>query len=149
MSDNINTTRRKGKDFWGPPIWTTIHILAATLRPENAKEFEEFLWLLTRLLPCETCKRHLTEKLQKYPPGPYLTNNHDAFFYSYTLHDMVNEQVNREMESKSGRGGNAKSGGDVNVKLKESPSFDDIKSFYFSGLSQECKECSTSSNIKL
>lgn len=117
--------RTKGRDFWGPPIWTTIHILAATLRPENANAYVQFLNSLTQLLPCEKCKAHLKEKLTAFPPEPYLSNNHDAFFYSYMLHDMANEQITQENPATP----------------KESPDFDEIKSFYFSGLSQECKDC--------
>ncbi len=104
----------KGKDFWGPPIWTTIHTLAATLNPEDAKDFVKFLHSLTKLLPCEKCRKNLKTKLEKVPPEPYLTNNHDAFFYTYLLHDMANEQITQE----------------TGVK-KESPNFDEIKHFYF------------------
>jgi len=108
----------KGRSFWGPPIWKTIHILAATLRPDNAQAYKQFLESLTELLPCERCKKNLKDKLKRYPPDPYLSNNQDAFFYSYVLHDLVNQQVE-----------------------KDSPNLDDIKSFYFSKLVQECKDC--------
>lgn len=115
----------KGKAFWGPPIWTSIHILAATLRPENADAFKQFLESLTQLLPCEQCKRNLRAKLDAHPPDPYLSNNHDAFFYSYMIHDLANEHIS-EFHPET---------------PKESPNFDEIKNFYFRGLSQECKDC--------
>ena len=120
-----------GREFWGPPIWTTIHILASTLRPENASEFKRFLETLTHLLPCERCKQNLKTKLKMYPPDKYLLNNDDAFFYTYLLHDAVNENITK-----------------TNPKTpKESPNFDNIKSFYFKGLYQECKDCQLQNTI--
>jgi len=121
----MDSTKDTGKAFWGPPIWKTIHILASTLRPENASEFKKFLETLTHLLPCEKCKRNLKEKLKNFPIDAYLFNNDDAFFYTYVLHDMVNTSINKADKKQP----------------KESPSFDEIKNFYFKGLSQECKDC--------
>lgn len=114
-----------GKFFWGPPVWTTIHILAATFRPENADAFKTFLECLTKLLPCEECKRNLRAKLDTVPPDAYLSNNNDAFFYTYLLHDLANEQISSVNPSTP----------------KESPDFDSTKNFYFRGLGQACKEC--------
>lgn len=118
----------KGKSFWGPPIWQTIHILAATLEPENAQEYKTFLELLTKLLPCKKeCCYNLSAKLKAIPPDAYLTNNHDAFFYSYLLHDMVNEQITNAHPE---------------LPPKQSPDFDEVKYKMFRALSQECKDCS-------
>jgi hypothetical protein len=121
MSDNI-----KGKAFWGPPIWTTVHILAATYKPETREAFVSFLWSLTKLLPCDECKSNLIKKLQSIPIEQYLSNNHDAFFLTYILHDSTNEHISDQHP---------------NYPPKESPRYDDIKAFYFNALSQECKEC--------
>jgi len=41
----------EGKDFWGPPIWTSIHIAGAILQPENAKYLVKLLEVWTHLLP--------------------------------------------------------------------------------------------------
>jgi hypothetical protein len=117
----------KGKAFWGPPVWKTIHIFAATLRPENAAAFATFLECLTELLPCEECKKNLAYKLKHYPPEAYLSNNDDAFFYSYILHDLANEQITAVHPETP----------------KESPDFDVVKNYFFTSLSQECKGCSS------
>lgn len=117
--------RKKGRNFWGPPIWDTIHITAATLRPENADKFVSMLWNLSDLIPCDYCSVNLKEKLREHPPGPYLRNNHDAFFYSYLLHDLANQQITREHPDEA----------------KVSPRFDDIKAYYFLALGEECKDC--------
>jgi len=85
----------KGKDFWGPPIWTMIHILAICLDPKNSKEYEEFLWLLTRLLPCDYCKKNLAKKIQAHPPRDYLNSSDQAFLYTYMVHDLANQHITK------------------------------------------------------
>jgi hypothetical protein len=118
----------KGKAFWGPPIWKTIHIFAATLKPENGQQFKQFLELLTVLLPCDECQHNLRAKLKMIPPDAYLTNNHDAFFYTYLLHDLANEHITTTHPEQP---------------VKQSPNYDEIKFEYFTALSQECKSCSS------
>jgi len=85
-----HSKKRLGKDFWGPPIWCVIHILAMTLRKGTNEEYKKFLWLLTKLLPCDYCKSNLDKKLEENPPEKYLTNNKKAFWYSYINHDLAN-----------------------------------------------------------
>lgn len=108
----------QGKKFWGPPIWTTIHILAVTLQPENSLAYKRFLELLTFLLPDELSRSNLHKILEQYPPDKYLHSNHDAFFYSYMLHDLINKTLK-----------------------KSSPKYEFVKSFYFSAMGEECNDC--------
>ena len=128
MEQKKQVPAAKGRKFWGPPIWFTIHVLAAMLLPKNAEMYKRFLECLECLLPCNVCCGNLTKKLKKYPAEPYLKCNHDAFFYSYTLHDMVNkskhtspkgDEDNKPLES---------------PEKSQSPNYDSIKSFYFRGL---------------
>jgi hypothetical protein len=108
----------KGKDFWGPPIWYLIHTLAITLRPGTEDSYEEFLWLLTVLLPCDYCKEHLIQKLKTHPPENFLSDNNKAFWYSYVIHDLANQHIS-----------------DHNPRTpKYSPNFDEVKNFYIKNL---------------
>jgi hypothetical protein len=127
MSDFI--VDKKGKDFWGPPIWRTLDILTATFRPQNAEHMKNFLWSLSYLLPCEECGAHLREILTRIPIDAYLTNNHDAFFYNYLVHDTANKRISQK---------------DALQQPKVSPNFNDYKAFIFESLSQECKGCGRS-----
>lgn len=96
-------------------LWKILHIFAATLRPDNAMWFKKLLICYANLLPTHF---KFGELLEDYPCDAYLTNNHDAFFYTYLLHDIINQQIK-----------------------KHSPRFDVTKAYYFDALSQECKEC--------
>jgi hypothetical protein len=116
----------KGKDFWGPPLWYLIHILAITLNPENRDSYEEFLWLLTILLPCDFCKANLIQKLKDYPPDSFLSDSNKAFWYSYMIHDLANQHISND-----------------NLRTpKISPSFDQAKNFYIKTLKTRGEEFS-------
>lgn len=105
----------KGEDFWSPVLWSTIHIFAATLRPENAKFFISFIYSVVELLPHSKMKNSLSKSMRIINPYPYLTNNHDAFFYTYIIYDLSSTQKTID--------------------------YNDLKNFYFRSLSQECKDC--------
>jgi hypothetical protein len=111
---------KKGEEFWEEDVWFVIHMFATTLKPENATYYKQYLFCLTRLLPSQNMRRVLKSTLESFPPDAYLSNNHDAFFYSYAIRDIVNSKSQTP---------------------KNSQNFDDMKSFYFTGLFQECKEC--------
>jgi hypothetical protein len=141
----------KGREFWGPPIWFTIHVLASMLKPKNGNVYRLFLECLECLLPCTVCCGNLTKKLKKFPPEIYMLCNHDAFFYSYCLHDMVNSDKNikNQKESKNSKTRtNFKNRDNIHNSSSKSPNYDSIKSFYFRGASQDCIE-NTDLSIKL
>lgn len=115
---------KKGRDFWGSATWTAIHSMAVTYTPDGAHAYKAFIYSLTQILPCKSCREHLKRNLAEMPIEDYLSNNSDLFLWTYMLHDRVNVQVSREHKVK-----------------KVSPPYDDIKAFYFSKLGDECKEC--------
>lgn len=119
------TMTKRGKDFWGPRIWDTIHILALTLKPGDGRYFIQFLDSLTHLLPCEECRENLRKKLIELPPERYVTNNYDAFHYTYILHDKANRQIS----SMPG------------AVPKHSPAFEEVKRLYTVALGDDCKSC--------
>ena len=101
----------KGKDFWGPSLWATIHVLASHTTPETEQYFIKFLWLMTYLLPCDYCKNNLAHKLSSVQPEQYKGN---MFWYSYIIHDMANIQITQQDPTKP----------------KVSPPYDDVERFY-------------------
>ncbi len=117
---------KKGRNFWGPPEWISLHTKAAAYKREKAKAFVSYVYCLAELLACDECGGHFLENLKKYPVENYLENNHTLFFWSYLIHDAVNQQIN-----------NAK----PNEKKKISPPFDSVKAYYFRALGEDCKVC--------
>jgi hypothetical protein len=121
-------TDKRGRDFWGPSEWTSLHTKAAVYKPEKAQAFKNYINALPDLLPCEECGRHLAANLKKYPVDNYLGNNHDLFFWTYILHDAVNQQHNTYKPDEP---------------KKYSPEFEKVKRFYFKALGEDCKVCDT------
>ena len=122
------SVQKKGRAFWGPPFWVSIHSTAAAYKPEKAAAFKRFIQSLPELLPCEECCKNLAANLVKHPVDNYLRNNHDLFMWSYILHDAVNQEHNHRKPREP---------------AKYSPPYDQVKMFYFKALSEECKECQT------
>jgi hypothetical protein len=120
------SVEKKGRDFWGPSEWKSIHSKCAVYKPESAAAFKKYINSLPDILPCEDCGKHFKKNLEKYPLDTYLGNNHDLFFWSYLIHDVVNQQITEANPSKP---------------PKISPPFDKVKAYYFRGLGEDCKVC--------
>ena len=114
--------------FWGPSTWKSLHSMAVKYDITKKQHFINYINSLPHLLPCEKCGKHLKDNLKSFPYTPFLNNNHDLFFWTYLLHDMVNIQINSE---------NIK---DKNFKRKISPPDDVVKNIYFSAL-KSCLDC--------
>lgn len=110
---------KTGKNFWGPPVWHTIHSTAASYKPHQRASFKRMMNTWTEMLPCDECRGHLKENLKRLPVDNYLDNNHNLFLWTYFLHDLVNKQLG-----------------------KHSPPYKTVKEYYFKGLGPECTQCS-------
>nr|QBK85518.1 MAG: Erv1/Alr family disulfide (thiol) oxidoreductase [Marseillevirus LCMAC101] len=111
----INSVKREA--FWKSAFWDTLFICACTLKSHNSRAFVDFLWTSSSLLPYNFSK--IFQKcLQKHQPMAYMRNHNDAFFYIYHLYNCTSPRPDMV------------------------PPFDDLKSYYFTALGKECKECS-------
>lgn len=109
-------------EMCGKEAWRMIHGFAATYKPSRRAAFLDFLQVMGELFQSEC----YLQTLSIYPPTLYLDNNHDAFFYTYLLHDLVNQDINQ----RSG------------AIAKESPNYTSLKSRYFSILcGDQCHSC--------
>lgn len=128
-TSHINPHNKKGKEFYGEALWKVIHSFAASYTIEKKDAFKTFMFLLCELMTCEMCKCHLRERLQTLDIDNYLSNAHDCFFFTYLLHDFVNQEYNKKHSS------------DENFIKKISPPFEQLKVVYFKAVSENCKEC--------
>lgn len=115
----------KGRDFFGPPMWATLHCVAVTYTPDKAQAFIDLLNSYVALLPCAFCSKNLKDKIKAHPPEPYLKSNHDLFFYTYILHDLANVHITQHHPETP----------------KSSPPYLEVKERYFRALGASCKEC--------
>lgn len=125
-----NPPVRKGKDLAGPPHWAVMHFDAASYdgSSEQAIAYVNLVKAIAVLFPCKMCRENMNRHLSILPVDKYLDSKHNLFFWSYTLHDLVNKDHNVHKPQNP---------------PKISPPYDDMKAFYFKALDDECKDCKT------
>jgi hypothetical protein len=108
-----------------PHIWTIIHYVAAAYNPINIKYMSTFLISIGKLYENVCAYANKQENrvnfsllLTELNFTAYLKNNYDCFFFSYLIHSKINELNN-----------------------KQSPIYDDVKSFYFYAAGESCLDC--------
>ena len=95
----ISDTNIITKNDWGPTIWMMIHFFAANLKKDKVNYYKEFIKTLIYVIPCEECRKHLRENLNKVPL--YINNNttnNDIFEWSCNLHNLVNSQLKKPVQ---------------------------------------------------
>ena len=113
------------KDFIGQQTCTVLNSYAADYSPDQGKGFSVFVKTLGKLFPCSTCRENFKKKLEILPLEPYLGNNNDLFFWTYCIHDMVNEAITDSDPSNP----------------KSSPPYDQVKFSYFQKMGEFCEDC--------
>jgi len=97
--------------LFGPPMWATIHILAASYdsTQQGALEFAKFIGTLEYNIPCKACRASFSRHLTELPIREYLSDRVSLLYWSYQLHDIVNKELG-----------------------KNSPTWEVVKSYYLS-----------------
>lgn len=88
-------------EVFGPAFWKTLHLTCASATtPEKLKAAKQLIYLYKVIIPCEKCRRHYIVNLQSFPPDLYMANNVYLFYWSWKMHDMVNEQTGKEQQKR-------------------------------------------------
>ena len=82
-------------NIWGPPAWTFLHTVTYNY-PENPTEddkrnYHNFFDSLQHVLPCEKCKDHYKQNIQKYDLDSNLDSREDLVKWLIDLHNNVNK----------------------------------------------------------
>ena len=87
-------------NIWGPSTWTFIHLIVlAEQEPLNTIRLDyyyDLFQILTHLLPCEKCRNHLSENLQKLKSIKSLKTKRELFDWTVELHNLVNKLTNKK-----------------------------------------------------
>lgn len=86
--------------IWGPPTWAAIHLICLgapeTFKGSDQLSYKKFFDALPFVLPCEKCKRHLQEHLEKHPMDAALSGGRSTLFaWSVELHNIVNRSLDK------------------------------------------------------
>lgn len=106
---------KKGRKFWGESWWDGLHSAAAFYTPDHAEDYLLLLQGYKGCIPCGQCRIHFGQNLIKFPIEPYLIGNKELLFWTYIIHDSVNQSHNAHRQEEP---------------LKISPSFPQIAEKY-------------------
>ena len=92
-------------NIWGPPAWTFLHTVTYNY-PENPTEddkrnFYNFFMSLQHVLPCEKCKGHYKQNIQKYDLKNSLGSRQELVKWLIDLHNDVNKDNGKKIWSYS------------------------------------------------
>ena len=87
--------------FFGSSYWTTLHTACASATTEAKRDaVYQMIMLWKTILPCEKCRKHYIKNLQDLPPGDFMKSNQTLFYWSWKLHDMVNELTHKPIDKR-------------------------------------------------
>jgi hypothetical protein len=79
---------------WGPFLWGFIHSIAYVYNPLTDKEkYYDFFSNMGFILPCDECRIHYVQNLNKQELMIALQSNENLFKWTYDLHNKVNLQT--------------------------------------------------------
>ena len=88
---------------WGPKLWFVIHTFALNYSDnptyEDKRVMEEFFNNLKYSIPCNKCKVHYRQRLERDPIINYLDNKQSLFKYTIDLHNQVNKSLGKKIYS--------------------------------------------------
>lgn len=78
---------------WGPPFWHVLHSISYVYNPSIDKQkYYDFFLNLGYILPCEECRKHYWQNLNRQELQVALESNEGMFRWVYDLHNKVNKQ---------------------------------------------------------
>ena len=92
-------------NIWGPPAWTFLHTVTYNY-PENPtdddkRNFYNFFMSLQHVLPCNKCKAHYQQNIQKYNLSESLDSRENLVKWLIDLHNDINRDNKKPVWSYS------------------------------------------------
>lgn len=86
-----------GKDKWGPIAWNIYHSFSINFLKKYADDYLIFINTFGYILPCETCKSHYNYVINDiYKIDDIEINKNNIIKYTYNIHKLVNELLNKK-----------------------------------------------------
>lgn len=91
-------------NFWGPGAWEFLHSITFNypIHPTSQEKetTRQFFHLLKYILPCERCRQHYTEGIEKIMPiEPHLKNRDTLSRWLVRFHNIVNKRLGKPIMS--------------------------------------------------
>ena len=92
-------------NIWGPPAWTFLHTVTYNypMNPtdDDKRNFYNFFMSLQHVLPCNKCKAHYQQNIQKYDLSESLDSRENLVKWLIDLHNDVNRDNEKPIWSYS------------------------------------------------
>ena len=86
-----------GKDKWGPIAWNIYHSFSINFLKKYSDDYLIFISTFGYILPCETCKSHYNYVIKEiYKIDDIEINKNNIIKYTYNIHKLVNELLNKK-----------------------------------------------------
>ena len=86
-----------GKDKWGPTAWNIYHSFSINFLKKYSDDYIIFINTFGYVLPCETCKSHYNYVINDiYKIDDTEINKNNIIKYTYNIHKLVNELLNKK-----------------------------------------------------
>lgn len=90
-------------DIWGPHAWNFISAIALSYPEEANMKIQQdtitFLTSLQSVLPCEKCREHFKENLEKFPLSEALGGRQDFIKWVIDVRNSINEMHGKRILS--------------------------------------------------
>lgn len=86
-------------DIWGPSTWTFLHLIVLAEQDDVSDRlvhYKKLYDLLTYLLPCAKCRKHLQENIKSLKDIEQLQTKRELFDWTTQLHNNVNKITNKK-----------------------------------------------------
>tara|TARA_B100001094_G_scaffold307187_1_gene338675 strand:+ start:697 stop:1116 length:420 start_codon:yes stop_codon:yes gene_type:complete len=83
---------------WGPPLWKKIHQFSMVYNPETNNS-TEFINHIKRVIPCNNCKKHIEEYVEKHDIVQSSKSREELQKYFFKFHNAVNKRLNKKQIS--------------------------------------------------
>ena len=84
---------------WGPHLWFVMHTMSFNYPKEptlnDKKNYYNFFYNLTIILPCNECRKHFIDFFERNPIKNYLINRDKLIEWVMRAHNNVNKLNNK------------------------------------------------------
>jgi hypothetical protein len=87
---------------WGPHFWSAMHYLTIAYpdhpTEEDKQNIKNFFIATSKIIPCQMCRNHFAQNLQKYPLSDIvLSNRTNLINWLKDIHNEVNSWSNKKI----------------------------------------------------
>jgi hypothetical protein len=89
--------------IWGPHLWFILHVISfeypVVPNELDKRIYHDFYTSIKDILPCDICKKHYRDHINKYPLTPHLDSRSTLVKWVIQVHNFVNASLGKPVLS--------------------------------------------------